>query len=236
MGKLYLSKPEKVKTLYVDPGEDTGWCIGNGPKLLAAGTEKMWPFADYVWAALSSGGSEGPLGGGSEALAFSRQGIGPKALEPPIGRIVCEDFRIYPNKAKALSWDPVRTARLIGALTMMARVFDLPFFLQPAAIKPEALALGAEEYYYHPLHENRHQNDAIQHFVYFRAFGPNGNPRTANRTSESKQAEAHRLAHEVRQPCGASRSIKRQAGRKVRHDRVSCRLLEGHEGEHEYAA
>ena len=235
MSANYLSKPEKVKTLYVDPGEDTGWCLANGPKLLAAGTEKLWPFADQVWQSLASGGAEGPLGGGSEALAFARKGIGPKQIEPPIGRIVCEDFRIYPNKAKALSWDPVRTARLIGALTMMTRVFDVPFFLQPAAIKPEALALGAEEYYYSPHHENRHQNDAIQHFVCFRAFGPNGSPRTANRTSAAEQGKAHEAAHAVQQ-CTATKSVKRNAGRKVRYDKLVCRKPEGHRGDHFYVA
>jgi hypothetical protein len=181
---MFLTKPEKFKSLYLDPGEDAGWAIANGPKLLSAGTTKMWPLADEVWYALSSGGASGILGCDDEALSYSRRGVGQKQLEPPIGRIVCEDFRIYPWKAKSLTWDPVRTARLIGAITLMSRVFDLPLVLQPAAIKEEAVLLGAEEYYYSPYHENRHQNDAIQHFVYFRAFGENGSPTTNERVAQ----------------------------------------------------
>jgi hypothetical protein len=152
---------EDFRTLYVDPGEDTGWCVGRGFKLLAAGTEKMWPFADEVWAELNGNGSiiSDPL--------FGRSGVDEEELAGPVGRIVCEDFRLYPWKVKEMSWDRVRTARLIGALTFMARVKQIPFVLQPAAIKPYAVAAGAEEFYYQPLHENRHQNDAIQHYVYF---------------------------------------------------------------------
>ena len=152
---------ENFRTLYVDPGEDTGWCIAREFKLLAAGTEKMWPFADEVWSELHTGASilSDPIN--------ARNGIAEAELSGPIGRIVCEDFRIYPWKVNELKWDRVRTARLIGALTFMARLHQIPFVLQPAAIKKEAVAAGAEELYYRPLHENRHQNDAIQHFVFY---------------------------------------------------------------------
>ena len=185
---MYLTKPEKFKTLYVDPGENTGWCLANGPKLLAGGQERLWPFADDVHRALASGGSEGPLGCQAEAEFFSRKGIGPKQLEPPIGRIVIEDFRIYPWKVNELKWDPVRTARLIGAITLLARIYDLEFHIQPAAIKERAEAGGAEEYFYRPIHENRHVNDAIRHFTYFSQLGPAGDPRVAERVSEAENA------------------------------------------------
>ena len=157
---------EDFLTLYCDPGEDFGWCLGNGTTLVAAGTHKMWTMVDHVWDALSSDG--GPSDTVLLTDAFIRDGVSADLYEGlPIGRIVCEDFRIYPWKAKALAWDQVRTARAIGALTFMARVKELPFILQPAAIKKAAQAAGAEELYYRPLHENRHQNDAIQHFVWY---------------------------------------------------------------------
>jgi hypothetical protein len=153
---------EDFLTLYCDPGEDFGWCVGCGTKLLAAGTTKMWTMADDVWEALT----------GDPSVLLNEETVrnGIKVddyIDLPIQRIVCEDFRIYPWKAKELAWDRVRTARVIGALTFMARVQDIPFILQPAAIKKAAQAAGAEELYYRPLHENRHQNDAIQHFVFF---------------------------------------------------------------------
>lgn len=184
---MYLSKPEKFRTLILDPGESAGWCLANGPKLLAAGTESMWLLADSIWQALESGGQKGPLGSGAEALAYSRKGVGKKQLELPIGRVIAEDFRIYPEKAKSLSWDPVRTARLIGAVTMMCRIMDIDFYLQPAAIKHTAELGGAEAFFYRPLHDNRHQNDAIRHWVYFMHFGPDGHPAVANRVSKDEE-------------------------------------------------
>lgn len=155
---------EDFLTLYADPGEDFGWCIGCGTTLVAAGTTKMWTMADDVWEALETAPSD--------TLLFDdaniRDGVMASDYEDmPIKRIVCEDFRIYPWAAKQLAWDRVRTARVIGALTFMARLKDIPFILQPAAIKKAAQAAGAEELYYRPLHENRHQNDAIQHFVFY---------------------------------------------------------------------
>lgn len=226
-GEHFLRKPEKFKTLYLDPGEDAGWCIANGPKLLAAGTEKMWILADYIWMALSTGGADGPLGCGPKALAHSRKGVGQAALEPPIGRIVCEDFRLYPWKINEMKWDPVRTARLIGGVTMMSRVYDLPFFLQPAKIKKQAVLLGTEEYYYHPLNENRHQNDAIQHWVYFRAFGPDGDSSSPNEEDDPEDKARY-------EACGAVSSVKRVVGRKTRFDYVECSKPAGHEGQHAY--
>lgn len=158
---------EEFRTLYVDPGEDTGWCVARGFKLLSAGTEKMWPFADEVWAELNRKRNIGHASAISDP-SFARSGITVEDLQlGDIRRIVCEDFRIYPWKAKDLAWDRVRTARLIGALTFMARLKGIPFVLQPAAVKPYAVAAGAEEFYYKPLHENRHQNDAIQHYVFY---------------------------------------------------------------------
>lgn len=228
----HLSKPERFKTLYCDPGEDAGWCLANGPKLLSRGTENMWIFADYVWWALradqSGTSAEGPLGHGAEALAHTFKGIGKAQIDLPIGRIVCEDFRIYPWKAQDLAWDSVRTARLIGALTMMSRIFDIPFFLQPAAIKDEAQLLGAREYYDQPEHPNRHQNDAMQHFVYYREYGPEGSPRTAAKMGASQTEE------ETLPACGAVKPAgPRKKGKRV--VRLSCYREEGHDGAHAYA-
>lgn len=152
------------RILYVDPGEDTGWAIGRGFKLLAAGTERMWKFADEAWAALQFPGDDSASWLTGDA--YAREGM----TEENYGEfcaIVCEDFRIYPWKAKELAWNPVRTARLIGALTFMARLKGIPFIIQPAAIKKSAVSAGAEELFYKPLHENRHQNDAIMHFTFF---------------------------------------------------------------------
>ncbi len=155
---------EQFRTLYCDPGEDFGWCQGVGLQLISGGTEKMWVMADNVWAALND-----PLDQSNDLNSpdFLRDGVDPELLKLPIGRIVYENFRIYPWKAKELAWDEVRTARVIGAIIFMARLLDIPIHKQGANIKAAAQAAGAEELYWRPLRENRHQNDAIQHFVFW---------------------------------------------------------------------
>lgn len=161
-----MREPETFRTLYCDPGEDFGWAVGRDTKLLAAGTEKMWTMADDVWEALNNPSDPSiPL----NSPDFGRNGVPDDELLGPIGRIVCENWKIYPWEAHkgSLDWDECRTARVIGALTFMARLKGIPFVTQGADIKQAAKAAGAEELYYRPLRENRHQNDAIQHFVFF---------------------------------------------------------------------
>jgi hypothetical protein len=156
--------PEKFRTLYLDPGEDFGWCVGRDTKLLAAGTEKMWQTADEIWFAMNN--PDDPSGMFNDP-DYARSNVTADEMLGEIGRVVCEDFRIYPWKAKALGYDQVRTARVIGAVTFMCRQLQIPFVLQGANIKKTAKLAGAEELYYRPVEENRHQNDAIQHFVFF---------------------------------------------------------------------
>ncbi len=159
-------KLEDFLTLYVDPGEATGWAAACGQLLLSAGTEKMWDFADDIHASVVG---VNPAPSTIYNPGWLRDESYEEHLSLPVGRIVCEDFLLYPHEmAKhALDWNPVRTARLIGALTLIARVADIPFVLQGAKIKKQAEAAGAEAFFYRPLHENRHQNDAIRHYSYF---------------------------------------------------------------------
>ena len=154
---------EDFLTFYADPGEDFGWCLGHGPVLLSAGTEKMWTVVDAVLAAVKNPSDDSYIRSPEQA----RSGVDLAKLGLPIGRIVCEDWRLYPNKLKHLKWDRCRTARAIGGLELIVRMFGLDYVLQPASIKEAAQSAGAEEFYYRPLRENRHQNDAIQHFVFF---------------------------------------------------------------------
>lgn len=144
----------------VDPGEDCGWALWEDEALLDAGTAKLWEFGDAVYAATHLDPMELELIG--DQLALQLVGI---------VRIVCEDFRIYPWEAKNLSWDPVRTARLIGALTLIAKQkLNEPIILQGAKIKERSEAAGAKSFFLSPLNENRHANDAIRHGVYYNAL------------------------------------------------------------------
>lgn len=161
---------EDFRTLYCDPGEDFGWCLGRGTRLIAAGTEKMREMEDIIWDSLSGETGAGwlaePDAGGwlrDEAQDELKLGSG----DCRIRRVVMENWRLYPKEMKRLAWDECRTARVIGAIQFMCRFHDVPCILQPALIKDAAQAAGVEEFYYTPLHENRHQNDAIQHWRYY---------------------------------------------------------------------
>jgi hypothetical protein len=149
-----------AKWLAVDPGEDTGYSIWDDDELIDAGTAKLWEFGEAVWMAMLTDPVELELM--DNHLALSLVGI---------EGIVCEDFRIYPWEAKkgTLNWDQVRTARLIGALTLIAKMCGLWWKLQGAKIKERAMAAGAEHFFLSPRHENRHANDSIMHAIYHRA-------------------------------------------------------------------
>jgi hypothetical protein len=141
-----------VHWISIDPGEDTGWALWDGERLVEASTDKLWDVVDALSAALLS--------------------VTPRDDLPDFGsvdRLVVEDWALYPWKLKQLAWDKCRTARGIGAIELLARVSGKQLFLQPASIKKTAVAAGAEELFMAPLHENRHANDAIMHGIFFLA-------------------------------------------------------------------
>lgn len=172
------------KVLCVDPGEDTGWATFDAETgdFIDAGTAKLWEFADALFSAVFSPREE--IEFVEDELALSLIGV---------SQIVCEDFRIYPWEAKkgSLNWDPVRTARLIGALTIIAKRGAIPFKLQGAKIKERAEAAGAAVLFMAPLHENRHANDAIRHGVYFFAVERGSVPVEHHEDEEPQDATSH---------------------------------------------
>jgi hypothetical protein len=169
----------------VDPGEDCGLAVWEDDRLILGYTLKM-EVVDLMlhFSILETGPGKAvefrelyP-----ECEDFMDQIEGYKIV-----RIVCEDWRLYPwvmytpdgRASHALDFDQCRTARLIGAITHVARLAGIPVHLQGADIKETAVAAGAEQLYYKPLHENRHQNDAIQHGVYWLVIEESRAPKDA---------------------------------------------------------
>ena len=147
-----------MKFLTVDPGEHTGWSTWTDGSLTDAGTLELDEFVPSVAAAL-----EVPYGGPIEEETV--------AAITGIELLVIEDWALYPWKLQSLAWDKCRTARGIGALEFIAKAAGKPYILQPASIKDAAVAGGAEDLFFRPLDENRHQNDAIMHGVYANLTG-----------------------------------------------------------------
>lgn len=153
--------------LAVDPGISVGNSVWDDDKYVDGGTDDIWEFADAVWRAVFQ-----PLTGEViEEDELAHRYIG-------IEKMVVEDFKIYPWDARrgGLDWDPVRTARLIGALKIIARQGNLEFILQPAKIKERAEAAGAKSLFFTPLVENRHLNDSILHASYHLAMQRGATP------------------------------------------------------------
>lgn len=151
------------RTLCVDPGENTGWSLWSGDKLLGGGQTPMGQFKHDVWDALHD--DVGPLAAGDESLLHA--GVDGSENIGPISLMVIEKFVLYPWKAKELSWDEFRTSQLIGALVFMAELHGVEVEKQAATIKERAMAGGAGELFVRPLRENRHQNDSIMHGFFY---------------------------------------------------------------------
>lgn len=150
-----------MKVLFVDPGESTGWSITEDSVIIAAGTHELDEFVDAVGWALGTRPEHSPPPVVDGELFGNLGGV---------GHVVMEDWKLYPDGKGGLvlpPWDSCLTARGIGALTYIARASGTPYTLQGAKIKPTAVAGGAEELFYRPLHENRHQNDSLMHAVYW---------------------------------------------------------------------
>lgn len=148
--------------LCVDPGETTGYSLWKGGELVYADQLPMWEFIDAVFEWVNGNDGLTPLGAPADIDDNS------------LGGVVCEDWQLYPWELQNLAWDKCRTARAIGALTLICRQFGVELVFQGADIKKGAQAAGAEALYLEPVHENRHANDSIQHGVFFLAV--NGGP------------------------------------------------------------
>lgn len=151
------------KFLTVDPGENTGWSVWESDDLRESGQTPMWDFGDAVWAAALTSASNEDW---NKYLPKELREIADSVLG--INRVVIENWSLYPWVLKTghMDWDECRTARLIGSIYQACRVADWNYEQQPALIKERAIAAGAEAFFVTPLHENRHQNDAIMHGVY----------------------------------------------------------------------
>lgn len=156
----------------VDPGETTGYSVWKDGELILADQAPMWEFIDIVDMTLRGPSSE----------AVARPGCGHVGLFTPDGEpieleaMICEDWQLYPwvIRQGGLDFDKCRTARAIGALTLLCRQHGIELIFQGASIKDGAQAAGAEALYLEPVHENRHANDSIQHGVFYLAV--NGGP------------------------------------------------------------
>lgn len=147
------------KWVSVDPGESCGYAVWSADTRVAAGTVDLWDFVFALGAGL--------LVDGVGADLHVDWGLVDRLSGWEL--LVLEDWTLYPWKSQAMSWDPQDTVRGIGALQFIARALGRPYTLQPAAIKDAAKAATAETLFDRPLHENRHQNDATMHGVYYLA-------------------------------------------------------------------
>jgi hypothetical protein len=147
-----------VKFLTLDPGETTGWATWEGFETgppLDSGQADLWD----VIGSLSIVLLETWAGAyGDEYLLHAFKDV---------QHVIMEDWAIYPWEAQNLAWDKCRTARGIGAIEFICQAAQVPYTLQPAAIKNTAES-AAEPFFTTPVHENRHANDAIMHGVFFR--------------------------------------------------------------------
>jgi hypothetical protein len=141
----------------VDPGETVGFAEWDGLALIDGRQAPMWQFVDDLARAQSVSGDLDHAGLTGPGRTY--------------GLIVVEDWILTHNRQvrDSLAGDKCRTARAIGAIELICRLSGVPCVLQPNTIKSAAERIGAENLFLHPLHENRHANDAIRHGAYYLA-------------------------------------------------------------------
>src|ERR1017187_9871856 len=79
--------------------------------------------------------------------------------------VVIEEFRLYPGSAPALSWSPMKTVKMIGAMEWIATCAGVPITLQSAAVKiPTRAQCKARGIVW--KHKSIHARDALLHLHY----------------------------------------------------------------------
>lgn len=171
-----------MKYISLDPGEATGWATWDAEgQLLDCGTDPLWKVID----ALASTGLPAAV-----SLEYVNPPIHLHEAFAGWQELICEDWALYPWELENMAWDSCRTARGIGALELLCRTTGRAIHLQGAKIKEDAEIAGAEVLFDRPLHENRHQNDAKRHGVYFFARRAPGYTATvANPPTEGTHTE-----------------------------------------------
>ena len=81
-------------------------------------------------------------------------------------RLVIEEFRLYPDKAKTLTGSSMETSQLIGAMTWWASKHAF-VYLQPASIKIPTLAYAKKHNIELTKDKGDHAQDAHTHGIHF---------------------------------------------------------------------
>jgi hypothetical protein len=152
-----------LRTLAVDPGDKhVGTTLGlidggdpNGVRAL-----QSWTFSQPVFISVL----EDMLAAGT------------------IDLIVCEDFVLYPWKAREQGYGQFATVKLIGVIQYLAQKYGIPVVLQGANIKKMAIAVGRGRHF--PAirlrsgredfpGKNQHERDSVAHLVWYGYRNPN---------------------------------------------------------------
>lgn len=149
--ELHYRTQSKIKYnfLSLDPGETTGWSYWeykNGLHLKKAGhldTSEIPNFVDFFYHMVDT---------------------------ERFKHMVVEDYRVYGHKLEQHSWNPVYTARLIGAIEAMAFMegVKIKYYMASTAKGFCTDAKLREWKLYIP---NRHARDSVRHACYYYLFG-----------------------------------------------------------------
>jgi hypothetical protein len=131
----FLVDPEEVSYIAIDPGETCGVAyFGHSGKV--------------VWL---------------EQVPMSQ--LLPTLLQyPNLETIICEDYRVFPHKAKDHILSDLKTVRAIGRIEAVAHIHDIKLIMQPSHLMKSGYAyLGKKKSHT----KTRHQEDALAHGMYY---------------------------------------------------------------------
>ena len=87
-------------------------------------------------------------------------------FEGMVETVVCEDFALYPSKAKEQIRSRFPSVQVIGNLQMLCELFSLPLVMQSPSVKAHALLLPEHRALLKKA-KSEHVNDAYKHLRYW---------------------------------------------------------------------
>lgn len=79
--------------------------------------------------------------------------------------VVCENFRLRPQKATEQSWSELGTVKVIGSIEFFGWLYNIPVILQEPSIKP--IAYKRAGITVPTNHKHSHQTDAYVHGIHY---------------------------------------------------------------------
>lgn len=135
-----------IRILCLDPGESTGWVLGEADRAIRGGTCRR-----------------------------NHLEVAQLILDEKPDIIVLERFNLYPGMAKSLAWNSFYPCEVIGVIKYVAMTMNIPIVEQAPSVKKYAGEIKDRADWLFVKDRcagvTEHTKDAYQHYRYFQIHG-----------------------------------------------------------------